>query len=90
MGVNRLAIIDIEGGSQPMQSDDRTVTVVMNGEIYNYIELRDELSKDGISFKTNSDTEELNHVIFGMWLSSQSLLENIATIRKILIKYLFY
>lgn len=59
IGFARLAIIDLEGGSQPMQSDDGTVTLAMNGEIYNYLELKEELVERGVSFKTNSDTEVL-------------------------------
>ncbi|MBW1858667.1 MAG: asparagine synthase (glutamine-hydrolyzing) [Deltaproteobacteria bacterium] len=56
----RLSIIDIEGGSQPMWTDDKTVGVVFNGEIYNHLELRDELVKRGYRFQTDhSDTEVL-------------------------------
>lgn len=56
LGHVRLSIIDIETGAQPMHSSDYRYTVIYNGEIYNYIELRDELG--GVeSFRTNSDTE---------------------------------
>ena len=51
----RLSIIDLKTGGQPMTSGD--ITVVFNGEIYNYIELREELKKWGYVFKTRSDTE---------------------------------
>jgi len=51
----RLSIIDIESGAQPMHSDDGRYTIIYNGEIYNYIELRGELGRD--SFRTHSDTE---------------------------------
>ena len=51
----RLSIIDLETGRQPMTSGD--ITVVFNGEIYNYIELAQELKKKGYSFQTKSDTE---------------------------------
>lgn len=56
-GHRRLSIIDLSTGDQPMYSDDGNKILVFNGEIYNYVELRDELSKIGYSFKTNSDTE---------------------------------
>lgn len=59
IGFARLAIIDIEGGSQPMKSDDGLITVAMNGEIYNYIELREELKSQGVTFISESDTEVL-------------------------------
>ena len=53
----RLVIIDKKGGDQPMRSRDGRYVVVLNGEIYNYIELRDELRLLGYEFETNSDTE---------------------------------
>lgn len=58
-GFNRLSIIDIDHGMQPMYSDDYKIIVVCNGEIFNYIELREELEKDGFQFKTRSDIEVL-------------------------------
>lgn len=57
-GHRRLSIIDLsENGAQPMNSTDNTRWIVFNGEIYNYKELKAELIKSGINFKTNSDTE---------------------------------
>ena len=53
----RLSIIDLATGDQPMQSGDKRYVIVFNGEIYNYPELRDQLSHEGIRFKTRSDTE---------------------------------
>jgi len=53
----RLSIIDVAGGHQPMAVDGGRVTVVQNGEIYNYIELRDELVRKGRALTTSSDTE---------------------------------
>jgi asparagine synthase (glutamine-hydrolysing) len=56
-GHQRLAIIDLKTGDQPMSADG--VTIVFNGEIYNYLELRDELKRLGHQFSTTSDTEVL-------------------------------
>src|SRR5262245_43726860 len=53
----RLSIIDVAGGHQPIAVDAGRITVVQNGEIYNYVELRDELERRGRSFATVSDTE---------------------------------
>lgn len=58
-GHRRLAIIDLAGGHQPMQSEDRRWTLVFNGEIYNFRELRKELEAQGWPFHTHSDTEVL-------------------------------
>ncbi len=54
---NRLSIIDIAGGHQPMQCDEGALWITFNGEIFNFIELRDELIKKGHRFSTRSDTE---------------------------------
>ena len=59
LGHTRLSIIDIVGGQQPMANADRSLWIVFNGEIFNYIELRDELIKKGYKFRTHSDTEVL-------------------------------
>jgi len=58
----RLSIIDLEGGSQPIHNEDRSVWVVFNGEIFNYIELRAELERSGHIFYTHSDTEVIVHL----------------------------
>ncbi len=57
LGHRRLSIIDLETGTQPMYSDDKNKVLVFNGEIYNYIELREELKLLGYQFNTSSDTE---------------------------------
>ena len=57
LGNNRLAVIDKEGGKQPMFSQDKKNIVVFNGAIYNFKEIREYLEKKGISFSTDSDTE---------------------------------
>jgi asparagine synthase (glutamine-hydrolysing) len=61
LGHRRLSIIDLEGGAQPISNEDRTLQVVFNGEIYNFIELREELMGFGHRFETRSDTEVIVH-----------------------------
>ena len=62
LGMRRLAIIDPEGGKQPVWNEDRSVTVVLNGEIYNYRELRRGLEAKGHRFRSNADSEILPHL----------------------------
>jgi asparagine synthase (glutamine-hydrolysing) len=62
LAARRLAIIDLEGGDQPIANEDGTIHVVQNGEIYNYRELRKELESRGHRFTTHSDTEVLVHL----------------------------
>ena len=61
LGMRRLAIIDLKGGAQPIHNRDRSSWIVFNGEIYNYLELREKLEKLGHTFYTNSDTEAIVH-----------------------------
>jgi asparagine synthase (glutamine-hydrolysing) len=62
LGIQRLAVIDTETGDQPIYNEDRSVVVVLNGEIYNYRELRDELIARGHNFMTRTDTEVIVHL----------------------------
>ena len=57
IAARRLAIIDLTGGDQPIANEDGTVTVVQNGEIYNYRELMHELERAGHAFRTHCDGE---------------------------------
>jgi len=61
LGHRRLRIIDLMGGDQPIYNEDRTIVVIFNGEIYNYLALRASLEKQGHCFKTASDTETIVH-----------------------------
>lgn len=62
MGNVRLSIIDLSGGDQPLSNEDGSLWIVYNGEVFNYIELREELIKKGHRFKTQSDTEVILHM----------------------------
>ena len=61
IGFRRLSIIDLEGGTQPIYNEDNTKLVFLNGEIYNYKEIKAALIKKGHKFKTNADTEVILH-----------------------------
>ena len=61
MAQSRLSIIDISGGKQPISNEDDSIRVIFNGEIFNYIEIREILIKNGHTFKTKSDTEVIVH-----------------------------
>jgi asparagine synthase (glutamine-hydrolysing) len=61
LGIRRLSIIDLPGGHQPIWNETRDVAVIFNGELYNYRELREQLSLCGHRFATQSDTEILVH-----------------------------
>ena len=61
LGHRRLSIIDLSTGRQPIFNEDRTLAIVYNGEVYNFKELKDVLSKKGHLFKTHSDTEVVLH-----------------------------
>src|SRR3569832_870188 len=61
LAMRRLAIIALKSGQQPINNADRSAWIVFNGEIYNYLELREKLEKLGHTFYTNSDTEAIVH-----------------------------
>jgi len=61
IGMRRLSIIDLAGGHQPLTNEDESLWLVCNGEIYNFRELRDELTSTGHRFKTGSDCEVILH-----------------------------
>ena len=61
LAIRRLAIIDVKGGDQPISNEDGSLWVVLNGEIYNYPAMREELERRGHRFKTRTDTECILH-----------------------------
>src|SRR6185436_20886599 len=61
LGMRRLSIIDIEGGHQPIFNEDGKVGVILNGEIYNFQELQQQLKDLGHSFRSRSDSEVIAH-----------------------------
>ena len=62
LAMRRLSIIDLDGGWQPLYNEDRTLTLVANGEIYNFVELRERLERQGHRFNTHSDCETILHL----------------------------
>jgi asparagine synthase (glutamine-hydrolysing) len=62
LGMRRLSIIDLDTGRQPIPNEDRTVWVVLNGEIYNFRDLRKDLTRRGHAFSTQTDTETIVHL----------------------------
>jgi asparagine synthase (glutamine-hydrolysing) len=62
LGFRRLSIIDVAGGHQPISNEDGRIWVILNGEIYNYAELRQDLLSRGHKFVTRSDTESIVHL----------------------------
>jgi asparagine synthase (glutamine-hydrolysing) len=62
LGHTRLSILDLSKGSQPIYNEDKTLWIIYNGEVFNYIELKDYLIKKGHHFYTNTDTEVILHL----------------------------
>jgi asparagine synthase (glutamine-hydrolysing) len=62
LGIQRLRVIDLVTGDQPIYNEDRSVAVILNGEIYNYRELRRDLERRGHKFRTEGDTEVIAHL----------------------------
>jgi asparagine synthase (glutamine-hydrolysing) len=62
IGMRRLSIIDLAGGHQPIANEDESIRIVLNGEIYNYAGLREDLLRRGHAFRTRSDTEVILHL----------------------------
>ncbi len=62
LGSRRLSIIDVEGGRMPISNEDGTVWIVYNGELYNFLELRQRLERAGHQFSTHTDTETIVHL----------------------------
>ncbi|MDP4552325.1 asparagine synthase (glutamine-hydrolyzing) [Alkalihalobacillus macyae] len=58
-GFRRLSIVDLQSGHQPLSFEDHRYWIIFNGEIYNHVEIRNQLTQVGVKFKTNSDTEVL-------------------------------
>ena len=62
LGFNRLSFIDLEGGMQPIQNEDGTLSMICNGEVFNFSELRKELEEKGHQFRTRTDVEVVLHL----------------------------
>src|SRR5262245_16935163 len=62
LAMRRLSIIDVKTGWQPLYNEDRSLVLIANGEIYNYIELRDQLLAAGHRFATDGDCETILHL----------------------------
>lgn len=62
LAMRRLSIIDLNGGWQPLYNEDKSLSLIANGEIYNFVELRDQLQSQGHRFRTGSDCEVILHL----------------------------
>lgn len=79
-GMRRLSINDLEGGNQPLFSLSKDIVLFYNGEIYNYPQLKQELIKDGITFRTKSDGEVICHLFKKYGKKSFSMLDGMFAI----------
>ncbi|MFH1231905.1 MAG: asparagine synthase (glutamine-hydrolyzing) [Planctomycetota bacterium] len=70
LGIRRLAIIDLQTGDQPIHNEDKSIWIVLNGEIYNFKSLREDLEKRGHTFYTQSDTEVIVHLYEDLGINS--------------------
>lgn len=75
MAMRRLSIIDLSTGKQPIYNDDGSIVIVFNGEIYNYRALKSELEREGVVFKTESDTEVILRLYEAKGIKSFSMLD---------------
>lgn len=75
IGMARLSIIDLDHGHQPMFNDTQSLAIVFNGEIYNFLDLKSDLEKLGVLFKTNSDTEVILRLFEKFGVESFKLLD---------------
>lgn len=80
MGMRRLAIVDLDSGGQPIYSEDRSLVVVFNGEIYNYKVLKRRLIQKGYTFKTSSDTEVIVNLFHLYGVKSFTMLDGMFAI----------
>ena len=62
LGFNRLSFLDLEGGMQPLQNEDGSLSMICNGEVFNFPELRRELEEKGHTFRTKTDVEVILHL----------------------------
>lgn len=75
LGIQRLRVIDLDTGDQPIYNEDGSIVVVLNGEIYNYAELREELLRAGHTLTTKGDTEVIAHLYEELGTSCVSRLQ---------------
>ena len=75
MAMRRLSIIDLETGKQPISNASNNIVIVFNGEIYNYKKLKTSLENNGVTFKTNSDTEVILRLYETFGTSSFKMLD---------------